>query len=359
MTFDRAQLERDFRAIIGPLCEAVAPTGFEDEAEALVRALLADTQGLTYETDDLHNLIVHRPGKGPKVAVVAHLDEIGLIVRHIDDRGFLWIETLAGVQPQQLFGKHVVVKTETGHVDGLVNHINPGRPAPCADMPQTLADFFVDVGASSRAEAEELGIEVGDPISIQYPTLFLGKDGKMVAGKALDDRACVYQLIELTRLLADDPEGPDFYAIFSTQEETGGRGAIVAADNLRPDMAIALDMSLSTDLPAFPGRAFINRIGGGASIKVLDRSRGAACGLIADRDMVRGMKAVAKERSIPYQIEAYTAGATDASVMQTRGGGIRCGGIQIPMRYVHSYEAAAVSDILDSLELLYFYVRGL
>ena len=154
MTFDRAQLERDFRAMIGPLCEAVAPTGFEDEAEALVRALLSDTQGLTYETDDLHNLIVHRPGKGPKVAVVAHLDEIGLIVRHIDDRGFLWIETLAGVQPQQLFGKHVVVKTETGHVDGLVNHINPGRPAPCADMPQTLADFFVDVGASSRAEAE-------------------------------------------------------------------------------------------------------------------------------------------------------------------------------------------------------------
>ena len=120
MTFDRAQLERDFRAMIGPLCEAVAPTGFEDEAEALVRALLSDTQGLTYETDDLHNLIVHRPGKGPKVAVVAHLDEIGLIVRHIDDRGFLWIETLAGVQPQQLFGKHVVVKTETGHVDGLV-----------------------------------------------------------------------------------------------------------------------------------------------------------------------------------------------------------------------------------------------
>ena len=223
MEFDRAQLERDLRAWIGPLCEAVAPTGFEDEAEELVRSLLADT-GLSFETDHLHNLIVHRPGKGPKVAVVAHLDEIGLIVRHIDDRGFLWIETLAGVQPQQLFGKHVIVKTETGHVDGIVNHINPGRPTPCAVMPQDLNDFFVDVGASSRAEAEELGIEVGNPISIQYPTLFLGKDGRLVAGKALDDRACVYQLIELTRLLAGDPEGPDFYAIFSTQEETGGRG---------------------------------------------------------------------------------------------------------------------------------------
>ena len=138
MKFDRAQLERDLRAWIGPLCEAVAPTGFEDEAEALVRSLLADTQGLAYETDALHNFIVRRPGKGPRVAVVAHLDEIGLIVRHIDSRGFLWIETLAGVQPQQLFGKHVIVKTETGHVDGVVNHINPGRPAPCAVMPETL-----------------------------------------------------------------------------------------------------------------------------------------------------------------------------------------------------------------------------
>ena len=91
----------------------------------------------------------------------------------------------------------------------------------------------------------------------------------------------------------------------------------------------------------------------------MDRSSGFGCGVIADRDIVRGMKAVAKERNIRYQIEAYAAGATDASVMQTKGGGIRAGGIQIPMRYVHSYEAAAVSDILDSLELLYFYVQGL
>lgn len=358
MKFDRVALEKDFREMIDPLCRAVAPTGFEEEAEELVRELLKDT-GLSFTTDALHNLIVHRPGKGPKVAVVAHLDEIGLIVRHIDERGFLWIETLAGLQPQQLFGKHVIVKTENGHVDGVINHLNPGRPAPCKTMPETLNDFFVDIGAESREEAEEMGVEVGNPIGMEYPTLFLGKNGRLVAGKALDDRACVYQLIELTRLLAEEKEGCDFYAVFSTQEETGGRGAIVAAEKLRPDYVIALDMSLSTDLPAFPDRGFINRVGGGASIKILDRSRGAACGLIADRDMVRGMKRVAKERNIPYQLEAYTAGATDASVMQTRGGGSRAGGIQIPMRYVHSYEVAAISDILDSLELLYFFVKTL
>ena len=200
LNFDREELEREFREMIVPLCEAVAPTGFEEEAEAVVRRFLP--AGFELTTDRLHNLIAHKPGKGPKVAVVAHLDEIGLIVRTIDSRGFLWFETLAGVQPQQLFGKHVIVKTENGHVDGVVNHMKPGRPAPCPQMPTALDEFFIDIGAASREEALEMGVEVGSPVALEYPTLFMGKGKQVVAGKALDDRACVYQLIELCRLLA-------------------------------------------------------------------------------------------------------------------------------------------------------------
>ena len=160
LNFDREGLEREFREMIVPLCEAVAPTGFEEEAEAVVRRFLP--AGFELTTDRLHNLIAHKPGKGPKVAVVAHLDEIGLIVRTIDSRGFLWFETLAGVQPQQLFGKHVIVKTENGHVDGVVNHMKPGRPAPCPQMPATLDEFFIDIGAASREEALEMGVEVDE-----------------------------------------------------------------------------------------------------------------------------------------------------------------------------------------------------
>ncbi len=357
MTPERSQLEKDFRAMIAPLCEAVAPSGFEEEMAALIQSCLKDT-GLASETDNLHNLIFHRPGRGPKVAVVAHMDEIGLIVRHIDANGFLWLENIAGVYPQTLFGRRVVVKTDAGHVDGVVNHMQPGRPKQCPEMPSDLSGFFVDVGAKSREEAEDLGIEVGSAVSLTYPTLFLGKNKDRVAAKALDDRACVWQLIALTRALADE-EGCNFYAVFSTQEEVGGRGAIVAAENLRPDVVIALDMSLSTDLPGTPERSFINKLGGGASIKVMDRSRGAACGLLADAELVRNMKNVCREHAIPYQIEAYAAGATDASVMQTRGGGSRAGGVQIPMRYVHSYEMAQLADILDGVELLYHFIRTL
>lgn len=182
MDFDRNRLDREFREMIVPLCEAVAPTGFEEEAEAVVRRYLPE--GFALSTDRLHNLIAHKPGKGPKVAVVAHLDEIGLIVRTIDSHGFLWFETLAGVQPQQLFGKHVIVKTENGHIDGVVNHMKPGRPAPCVQMPTGLDEFFIDIGAASREEVLEMGVEVGAPVALKYPTLFMGKDKQVVAGKA-------------------------------------------------------------------------------------------------------------------------------------------------------------------------------
>ena len=357
-SLDRAQLEANFRRMIFPLCAAAAPTGFETEAEEAVRALLP-ASGFDLSTDRLHNLIVHRPGRGPKVAVVAHLDEIGLIIRTIDHKGFLWFETIAGIRPQQLFGKHVVILTETGHVDGVVNHSQPGRPSPCSEMPKNFESFFIDVGANSREEALAMGIEVGNPVVLDYPTLFLGKDKQVVAGKALDDRACLAQLISLCHLVAEDTDIPDFYAIFSTQEEVGGRGAIVAAQNIRPDIVIALDMSLATDFPGIAERQMVNAQRAGVSIKVMDRSTGAACGLIADAEIVRSMKAICREHQLPYQIEAYAAGATDASVMQTRAGGIRCGGIQIPMRYVHSFETAYIPDILDGIELLYYYVKSL
>lgn len=267
MDFDRNRLDREFREMIVPLCEAVAPTGFEEEAEAVVRRYLPE--GFALSTDRLHNLIAHKPGKGPKVAVVAHLDEIGLIVRTIDSHGFLWFETLAGVQPQQLFGKHVIVKTENGHIDGVVNHMKPGRPAPCVQMPTGLDEFFIDIGAASREEVLEMGVEVGAPVALKYPTLFMGKDKQVVAGKALDDRACVFQLIALCRLLADEQDTPDLYAVFSTQEEVGGRGAIVAAQNICPDYVIALDMSLSTDLPGMAERQMVNAQRAGVSIKVM------------------------------------------------------------------------------------------
>lgn len=355
MEFNREQIETDFRKMIGPLSSATGVSGFEQEVIALVSSFLQDSD-FKLSQDKILNLTAHKEGKKKKkILIAAHLDEIGLIIRYIDKKGFLWFETVGGIAPQQFFGKHVIIKTESGHVDGVVNSMLPGRPQKCEQMPTQTDQFYIEVGADSREEVGEMGIEVGNTVSIQYPTLFLGKD--KVAGKALDDRACVFMLIELVKLLYGDDDIPDVYAVFTSQEEVGARGAIIAAENIKPDIAIALDMSLACDIPGVPERKYINELGKGASIKIMDHLSRGVNGVICDHDIVKNMKNVARQRNLSYQLEAYAAGATDASFMQTVAGGIRCGGIQIPMRYVHSYEVCSVTDVVDCIELLYYFVK--
>lgn len=355
--FDREQVEKDFRDMIPELSAAKGPSGFENEVVDLIRKYLSGVEAEVDE-DFIHNLTFHMKGNksSKKLLISAHTDEIGLIIRKIDSNGFLWFETLGGIAPQQFFGKHVVILTDKGHVDGIVQSIHPGRPDRCTTMPQGAGEFFIEIGAQSREEALEMGVEEGNAVSIDYPVINLGK--YRIGGKALDDRALVFLLIELIKLLdkTDAKEYPDFYGLFSSQEEVGARGAIIAANRILPDEAIALDMSLACDIPKVSESVYINELGKGASIKVMDKLSTGIVGVISDADMVRKMKDICKDHGLNYQIEAYAAGATDASLIQTLGRGIRCGGVQIPMRYVHSYEVCDVRDVVDCLELLYSYV---
>jgi endoglucanase len=282
----------------------------------------------------------------------------GLIIRRIDDHGWLWFEAVGGVRPQQLFGKHVIIKTETGYVDGLVNSIKPGRPESCTDIPP-VSDFFIEVGAATKQDALDMGIEVGNPVSIDYPAIFLGKNKEMVAGKALDDRACVFMLIELLKLLKDDENIPDIYCVFSSQEEVGCRGAKVAAHNIKPDIAISLDISIASDIPNMPDRKVITKIGDGTAIKVMDKISTSQVGVICSQEIVSGMKKTAQKQGIKYQLEVHTSGGTDIDTMQTENGGMLTGGILVPTRYVHSYEMCSVEEIVDSVELLYNYIKTL
>ena len=173
MKLDRSQIEADFRALIGPLCDAVGPSGFEDEVADLLRKELSDCD-VELSDDVMGNLIAYKKGnKKGSVLIAAHMDEIGLIIRHIDSKGFLWVETLGGIAPQQFFGKHVIIKTETGHVDGIVQSLHPGRPDRCSEMPKSAQEFYIEVGAESREEVYEMGIEEGNSVSICYPVIFL------------------------------------------------------------------------------------------------------------------------------------------------------------------------------------------
>ncbi len=356
MKLTKEEIASDFRKLIKPLSETFGPSGQEDEVYDLVAKEIKD-YGVSISTDVMGNLIAFKKGTRPgKLMVAAHMDEIGLIIRYISEKGFIYVETLGGIAPQQFFGKHVIIRTESGkHIDGIVNSLHPGRPDRCTEMPKSAGEFFIEVGAESREEVLEMGIQVGDPVSIDYPVIELGKH--RVGGKAMDDRALVFMLIEVLKMLKDEEDTPDLYAVFTTQEEVGARGAIVAARNLEPDMAIALDMSLGTDIPGVSAGLQVNELGKGASIKIMDKTTTGIYGLLSDRRIVKEMKAICRENDIPYQIEAYAAGATDASFIQTLNGGIRSGGIQIPMRYVHSYEVVDVRDMVNCVELLYHFIK--
>ncbi len=356
MKISKENIESDFRRLIKPLSETFGPSGQEDEVYSLIEKEIKE-YGVDISTDIMGNLIAHKKGTRPgKLLVAAHMDEIGLIIRHIDKEGFLYVETLGGIAPQQFFGKHVVIRTEEGlHIDGIVNSLHPGRPDRCTEMPKSVEEFFIEVGAESREEVLEMEIQEGDAVSLDYPVISLGRH--RVGGKALDDRALVFMLIEVLKMLQDENDHPDFYAVFTTQEEIGARGAIVAARNICPDMAIALDMSLATDIPGVSAQKAVNALGQGASIKIMDKLSSGVNGLLSDRKIVKEMKEICKREKIKYQIEAYAAGATDASFMQTLNAGIRAGGIQIPMRYVHSYEVVDVRDVVDCVELLYHFIK--
>lgn len=356
MSYKKEEIREDFVRDIKDLCGAHGVSGFENDVVDLVKNSIEGYVD-SLETDVLGNLIAYKKGNGKKkLMITAHTDEIGLIIKKIDSKGFLWFDPLGGVFPQSLFGRHVIIKTSTGYVDGIVNHVKPGRPERITELP-ILQDFFIEIGATSKEEVIEMGVEVGNPVSLDYPVQFLGKN--RVAGKALDDRAAVFMLIELLKILKDEEDIPDIYAVFSSQEEVGCRGARTAAYNINPDVAIAIDISLANDIPDVPERKLITEMDKGPVIKVMDKLGSNHFGIIATPKVVEGLKKASKDAGLQYQLEVYAAGSTDASSIQGEKGGIASGGICYATRYVHSYEVASIDDIVECVELLYHYSIGI
>ncbi|WP_152670537.1 M42 family metallopeptidase [Rubrobacter aplysinae] len=345
---------------LGDLCGAHAVSGYEGTLAAEVRR---EAEGYTPEvrTDTLGNVIAHVPGDGPRVMVAAHLDEIGLMVSHIDERGFLFFAPVGGHRPQNLFARACTVKTDDGSlVPGLINHMKPGRPQAIETLPE-IDEFFIDVGASTKQEAEEMGLEIGNTVSIDYEFRRLGRHRLMA--KALDDRALVLiQLEAMRRISESGPEAaalPDLYFAFTTQEEVGLRGARTAAYSIDPDYAVALDITVANDLPGSETREAITTLDAGPGIKMMDRLSGSHIGIISDPEVARGMKSVAREHDIPFQPEVFMAGSTDAAAIQLERAGTAAGALLLPTRYVHAHEVVSMRDVAAMTELLLRYLESL
>jgi putative aminopeptidase FrvX len=326
--------------MIKKLVEAWGPSGAEYRVRALIEreidALVDETR-----TDALGNLIALKKGdgSGKKVMLSAHMDEIGVMVSWVDEKGFVRINPIGGVRPLYEVMGRVAFENGTIGVIGL-------EKMEKSDQVPPFEKLYVDVGASSR---EDCPVLVGDFGSFVRPMV---ETGGHLTSKAMDDRIGCAVLIQALRELdsSGDTQGKslphDVYFCFSSQEEVGLRGAMTGAFGISPDVGIAVDVTGAGDTPEPQGK-MATQLDKGPAIKVKDG------GMLATPWVKEWMIRAAEANDIPYQLEVLAGGTTDARAIQTTQAGIPAGCLSIVTRYIHSpSETVSYSDVLNSVKLL-------
>ncbi|MBI1757292.1 MAG: M42 family metallopeptidase [Fimbriimonas ginsengisoli] len=321
------------------LTEAHGVSGQEDAIRDIVRAEL---KGLCeMRTDSMGNLHCVKKGKGAKptkLMLAAHMDEIGFVVKHIDDKGFLRLQTLGGWDPRSMASQRVFVHAKGGVLNGVMM---PGVKPKHMLSPEELGkglkieDFFVDVGLS--AEEATKAIRLGDMVSMNRT---LQEMGPLLTCKSMDDRVAVYVMIEA--LKAAKSNEVEVHAIATVQEEVGLRGAAASGSGIAPDICVAIDITLANDIPAIPEQDHVTRLGEGAAIKIMDSS------LICHPKVVEHFRSLAERHKIKHQMEILGMGGTDAGGVQRLHGGIPSFTLSIPTRYVHTVNETVHRDDVDA-----------
>jgi endoglucanase len=318
--------------LLAQLTAAWGPSGHE----AAVRLLLADLVREHVDelrVDRLGNLVtVKRSAQlgAPKVMLAAHMDEIGLMVTHVDEAGFLRFAPIGGVLMGNLIGSRVEFE------DGAVGIIGVEKRDDATKAPKN-DELFIDVGARGKSDVVR---RVGDAGRFRHGLDYAG--GRAVAPN-MDDRIGCLVLLETLRRLARGPN--DVYGVFTVQEEVGLRGATTSAFGVQPDLAIALDVTLTGDTPE--ARPMAVALGQGPAIKVKDS------GMIAHRGVRALLERCAAEAGVAVQLEVLVGGSTDAAAIQTSAAGVPAGCLSIPSRYVHTpSQMIDLGDVAGAIDLL-------
>jgi len=305
------------------------------EVTPLVDDITIDNMGNVYA--------VKKGNENKRVMIGAHMDEIGFIVTHIDDNGFVRFHTLGGFDPKTLTAQRVIIhgtKDVIGVMGSKPIHVMSAEEK--AKLPKTT-DYFIDLGMDKSA-VEKI-VSIGNPITRERGLIEMGN---CVNCKSLDNRLAVFILIESLRELKDTNVPYDVYGVFTVQEEVGVRGANVAALEIKPDFGFGLDTTIAFDVPGAKPEEMVTKLGDGTAIKIMDSST------ICDYRMVKYMEQVASKHNIKTQKEILTAGGTDtAGIQRMNPGGAIAGAISIPTRHIHQViEMANKDDIRGSIDLL-------
>lgn len=338
--------------LLKALCETPGVPGHEERVRALIEK---EVKGLFDEvsTDAMGSLHCVRKGKGKnpqKIMLLCHMDEIGFLVSHISDKGFLYLQTVGGFDPRNLFSRRVLVCTDTGDLKAVMNP--GGRPVHIASpedrkkIPQPH-EFFIDTGLGPKAKEV---VNVGDMVVMDEPFLEMGDK---VVSKALDNRIACWLGIEAARGLGKTKTKSEIHVVFTTQEEVGLRGARTASFRVAPDIGIGIDTTLACDTPGVPEQDRTTEQGKGFGLHLRDGS------FIADKALAAEFAALAEKKKIPYQRTMLRSGGQDGAAAQQAASGARAVGIVVGTRYIHTVtEMIEKSDLQAARDILVAYLKA-
>lgn len=321
------------------LTDAKGIPGNEQEPRSVMKKYIVPYAD-EVETDGLGSLIARKSGvaEGPKIMVAGHLDEVGFMITQIDDKGFLKFQTVGGWWNQVMLAQRVTIVTSKGDITGVIGSKPPHILSPEArKKPVEIKDMFIDIGASSKEEAQDWGVRPGD-MAVPYFEFTVMNNEKMLLAKAWDNRIGCAIAIDVLRNLKEENHPNTVYGVGTVQEEVGLRGAKTAANKIMPDIAFAVDVGIAGDTPGISEKESQSKMGDGPQIMLYDASMVSHKGL---RDFVTG---IADELGIPYQFDAMPGGGTDAGSTHLAGEGAPSLAITIATRYIHTHGAILHRD---------------
>ena len=329
-------------------------SGFEEEVAALLRDELAGVAD-SHSSDPLGNqyFTLAGPAGAPVLMLCAHMDELGFLVQHIEDGGFVRLAPVGYHDDRMVTDQVLEIEGELGPVRGVVG-TKPAHVTSPEERTRAFAlkDLFLDLGTFSRDQTEALGVRVGQPITfVRSGELLNGT--RVFTGKAVDDRSGCAVLVETLRRLAAERPPCTVVGVASVQEEVGLRGAGPASARVAPDVALAIDVTLAGDTPATEFRELPIRLGGGPAIKYFDWAPASGIGSSVPRRLTQLLERAGDAAGVPWQREVLLGGATDAGSIALAGLGALTGCISLPSRHIHSAVGVVhLDDLQRAVELL-------
>ncbi len=337
-------METHAREFLKKILETPSPSGYEEPVQKLVRQYAADFADEV--STDLHGNVIacRNPGAPLRIMLAGHADQIGLLVSHVDNDGFIYTQAIGGWDPQQLIGQRMTIWTESGPVPAVIAR-KPIHLLEDDERKQVMKskDLWLDMGAKKKDEVLEV-VRVGDPVTLELGMQEMRNN--LANAPGMDDKTGLWVCFEALRRVEKKGLNVALYAVATVQEEIGLRGARTSAFGVDPHIGIAVDVTHATDCPTIDKKQEGDiKLGGGPVI-----SRGPNM----NHKVVEGLIKTAKSKEMPYQLQAIGRGTgTDANALQINRAGVATGLVSIPNRYMHSaVELISFDDIDRAADLL-------